>query len=156
MKSIECLREHEVMETVSCGRWPDHCPAALRAHVASCLICADVLEVALALHGDRAAQLRDAQIPSADLVWWRSELRARQEAMRTASRPMTLVEAFGAAAGVGVSVALVKIAWPWLKPLLVLPDFSLLSFSQWSVVIAFALAILVIAPLAMYLVLSDE
>ena len=69
---------------------------------------------------------------------------------------MTLVEAFGAAAGVGVSVALVKIAWPWLKPLLVLPDFSLLSFSQWGVVIPFALAILVIAPLAMYLVLSDE
>jgi hypothetical protein len=69
---------------------------------------------------------------------------------------LTLVETFGAAAGVGVSVALVKIAWPWLKTLLVLPDFSVLSFSQWSVVIAFAVAVLVIAPLAMYVVLSDE
>jgi hypothetical protein len=36
-----------------------------------------------------------AHIPSADLVWWRAELRTRQEAVRTASRPIKLVEAFG-------------------------------------------------------------
>jgi hypothetical protein len=89
-------------------------------------------------------------------MWWRAELRARQEAVRKASRPMTLVEAFGAAAAIGVGVALLRRAWPWLQRFLAIPDLSALSFTQLAIVIAFAVGILVIAPLAMYLVLSDE
>ena len=151
----QCSREHEVMETVSCGRWPEHCPVELRAHISDCSICRDVLDVALALHQDRDSAYPHAHVPSADLVWWRAELRARQEAMRTASRPITITETFGAAAGIGVAVALMKSAWPWLKTTFVLPDLPLFSFSQAGLVIVFALAVLVIAPLA-YLALSDE
>jgi hypothetical protein len=156
MKAAECLREHEVMEIVSCGRWPDRCPDELRQHIAACNICTDVLEVALAFHADGGAHAAGVQIPSAGLVWWRAELRSRQEAMRKASRPMTLVQAFGAAAGVGVAIALLTLAWSWLKAVVPLPDFSTLSLSQAGILIAFAVVlIVVIAPLA-YLVLSDE
>ena len=152
----ECSREQDVMEIVSSERWPDQCPDELRAHVAQCSNCTDVLEVAQALHEDRAIACMDAQIPSAELVWWRAELRARQEAMIVASRPITLVEAFGAAAGVGVAVALINRAWPWMKSFLVMPDFTILSSSQLALVIAFALGALIIAPLAVYLAFSDE
>jgi hypothetical protein len=144
------------MEIVSCGRWPDQCPEELRLHIAECAICTDVLQIALALHEDRAISHIDARIPSADLMWWRAEIRSRQEAVRKASRPMTVVEAFGAAAAIGVAAALISRGWPWLQRFLVLPDFSALSVTHLAIIIAFAVGILVIAPLAMYLVLSDE
>lgn len=154
MKPTECMRELEVMEMVACGRWADRCPEELRAHVSMCEICSDVLDVALAFHEDREAH-GNVQIPAAGLVWWRAELRARQEAMRKVSRPMTVVQAFGAAAGVGAAAALLSLAWPWLRAL-VMPDLSTLSFAQWGIVIVIAFAVIVIAPVAMYFVLSDD
>ena len=72
------------------------------------------------------------------------------------SRPISLVEAFAAASGVGVAFALLNRAWPSLKTFLATIDLSSLSSAQWALVIAFGVAVLVIAPLAMYLVLSDE
>ena len=78
-----------------------------------------------------------------------------QEAMRAVSRPIRWVEAFGGACAAGVAVALFSQAWPWLKQALALIDVSSLSFAQWTVLLAAALALL-IAPVAMYFVLSDE
>jgi hypothetical protein len=156
MKPIECLRENEVIEAVECERWPDRCADDLRAHITSCAICSDVLTVALAIHDERELEYREAQVPSAGLVWWRAELRARQEAIQTVSRPITLVQAFGAASATGAAVALLSRAWPWLRSLFTFSDLAAISSSQWGIVIACALAFLVIAPLAMYLVLSDE
>jgi hypothetical protein len=155
MRLAECQREQEIMELVACGRWPERCPDELRSHLAACEFCTDVLEVALAFHADRETHA-SIQVPSAGLVWWRAELRARQEVMRKVSRPMTLIQAFGAAAGVGAAVAILSQAWPWLKRLLALPDLATLSLSQWGLVIAIAFAVIVVAPLAMYLALSDE
>jgi hypothetical protein len=155
MNITVCPREQEVFEIVSCERWPDRCPDDLRTHIASCPVCADVLEVASALHQEHQMPI-DAQIPSAGLVWWRAELRVRQEALRSASRPITIVEGFGAAAAIGVAAAFLSRAWPWLKTVLTLPDFTALSATQLALVIAVTLAVLIIAPLAMYFVLSDE
>jgi len=156
MNITQCPCEQEVLEIVSCERWPDRCPEDLRTHVTACTLCADVLEVALALHQERQMPAIDAQIPSAGLVWWRAELRARQEALRSVSRPITVVEALGAAAAVGVAAAFLSRAWPWLKAFFVMPDFTALSATQLGLVIAVTLAVLIIAPLAMYFVLSDE
>jgi hypothetical protein len=155
MKIAECVREYEVVESVGCGRWPDGC-AELRAHVETCAVCTDVLKVALALHEDREIAFADAKIPSAGLVWWRAELRARQEAMRTAARPITVAQIFGAASAIAVASALLAGAWPWLKTMLVLPSVPTLSVFQWGIVIALGLAVFVVAPLAMYLALSDD
>ena len=151
-----CERDQEVAAVVACGRWPEDCSEELRSHIEGCTICTDVLEVARALHEDHELASVQAQVPAADLVWWRAELRVRQEAVRSASRPITLVQAFGAASAVGVAAALLRGAWPWLKDVFVTPDFSVLSPLQLALVIGFALGILVIAPLAMYVVLSDE
>ena len=110
MKLTECRRECEVVEAVGCGRWPERCPEDLRDHVSSCAVCSQVLEVALVLRDDRESAYQQAVIPSAGLVWWRAELRARQEAMRAASRAITFVQAFGAAAVIGMSLALLSLA----------------------------------------------
>lgn len=156
MKPVECLREQELIETVTHGRWPEGCDSELRAHIATCSICGDALQLCLSFNEDRETAKAGAQIPSAGLVWWRAELRARQEAMRTAARPITFIEAFGAAAGTGLAVAILSRAWPWLKTFLGISDLSGLSPYQWGVFIGVALAVLVVAPLTMYLVLSDE
>ena len=156
MNAMDCLREQEVVQMVACGRWPDRCPEDLRAHVSTCAVCSDAVEVALAFREDLEDASLGAHVPPPGLVWWRAELRARQEAMRTVSRPMTLVQAFGGACTVGVAVALLTRAWPWLKNTLTFIDLSAFSFSQWTVLLTAALALLIIAPLAMYLVLSDE
>jgi hypothetical protein len=163
MNVNECRREAEVTEVVASGRWPERCPEDIRAHVAGCFICADIVEVALTLREDYEAAMVQAQVPPPGLVWWRAELRARQEAMRTVSRPMTIVQAFGLACAAGVLVAVFSPLWPWLTEQLRLRgSIDMTSFSpilaQWGIplALAVALALIIAAPIAMYLVLSDE
>jgi hypothetical protein len=172
MNPIECPREQEVMEVVAAGRWPERCPEELRAHVTQCGICADAAEVAIAIHQDYDDAFAAAHVPPAGLVWWRAELRARQDAMRAVSRPLTLVHAFGGACAVGVVLAVFSRLWPWIQNWFSLPEIANvdlpiaaevtnaapLLLAQWGVPLAFAigLALFIVAPVAMYLVFSDE
>jgi len=151
MSRMECLREQEVLDAVRCGR----CSDELKTHASECAVCSDVVEIATLFREDLEGGLAHARVPSAGLVWWRAEIRSRQEALRTVSRPITWVQAFGGACTAGVGIALLGRAWPWLKHALTQIDVSTLSLSQWSLLLS-ALALLIIAPLAMYLVLSDE
>jgi hypothetical protein len=152
MSSMECLREQEILEAVNYGRYSEE----LKAHASQCAVCSDVVQVATVLREDLEGGLAYVRVPSAGLVWWRAEIRSRQDAMRTASRPITWVQAFGGACTAGVGIALLSRAWPWLKHAITQIDISTLSFAQWSLLLAAALALLIIGPLAMYLVLSDE
>jgi hypothetical protein len=92
MSSVECTREIEVVEAVTNGRWPAGTPEDLQLHAAGCPVCTDVVRVALALTQDRSAALAKARVPSAGLVWWRSEMRARRDAVSKATRPLRIVE----------------------------------------------------------------
>ena len=106
----ECFREPDVIEAVRSGAWPRRCEDALREHVESCGVCAEVLTVALAFH--EGADAVDApRLPSAAHVWWRAGIRARQDAAHTAERPMTVVEGVAAASGVGLASAAIAIGW---------------------------------------------
>src|SRR5436305_111084 len=108
MKMLECTRESETTEAVQSGRWPDGCHGELRQHVHNCLVCSEVVTVALALRTDYEDIAPDIRIPSAGLVWWRAELRARREAVRAVQRPLTLFQAFAAACSIGVVLALLS------------------------------------------------
>lgn len=141
----ECVREHEIVEAVTSGRWPEACDPELRTHAMSCAICKDVVLVATALHEERDVAVSNAPVTPAGLVWWRAELRARREAVRVAERPMTVVHALAAAAVVGVTLALVG---GLLPTLINLPELGLLAGG-------FA-TLLVVAPIALYFVFSDK
>jgi len=157
---MECAREQDVVDAVVSGRWPERADAALRAHVAACAICSDVAEVAGALHEDHEAAWRDARIPSSARVWWRAEMRARQEAARRAAQPMAVVQAAAAACGGGVLIAFVMLFWPALHSLFAGLDLSsLASLSGNLPVLALVLAIgsiLLIAPIAIYFAVSEK
>ena len=71
------------------------------------------LAAALAAEGE-AAQL-DAEPPSSARVWWRAQMRARQEAAQAANRPLTFVHAVAIACGVGLLLGVGTIALAWLR-----------------------------------------
>src|SRR6476660_6387022 len=89
----ECLHETEVVEAVANGAWPSACSADLKAHVAACAICGELAAVAGAIRGDCQTARAHLQVPSAGLVWWRAQLRARQQNAEAAGRPITYVHA---------------------------------------------------------------
>lgn len=163
-----CRREADVLEAVAFGRWPDHC-TELAAHVSTCEVCGDLLEVARALHEDRESACREAQPPAAGMVWWRATIRARAEAARTATQPISILQGMAGASIVGVGAALVSLAWQsrhWVDRLRELgvdlqsrradiAAVSTLAAHGLPIVIALAAA-LVLAPLALYFTLADE
>ena len=141
----ECVREHEIVEAVTEGRWPEACDAELRSHAGQCAVCKDVVLVARALHEERDTAVMNAPVTPAGLVWWRAELRARREAVRAAERPMTWVHSLAAASAVGVAVALVGGLLP-----------TLISLPQVGLLLGGLATLLVVAPIALYFVFSDK
>jgi hypothetical protein len=110
--NIECRREQDVLDAIAAERWPDRCDAELSAHVAGCAICTDVAAVARAFREEHEAAWRDARVPPSGRVWWRAEMRARQEAARKAAEPITVVQGIAGACAAGIVAALIGIVWP--------------------------------------------
>jgi hypothetical protein len=124
----------------------------MRKHVAGCSICSDVVIAVRSLREESSRSIEDARVPPASLVWWRAELRSRQEASRLAERPLKLANAFAPACAIGVALALMTGMLPlfrqWLNVLTGFPQLGLLT-------VALA-AFLVATPVALYFVFSDK
>jgi hypothetical protein len=118
VKIVDCCREQDVLDALTSGRWPDRADEDLRTHVAACELCADIVDVAGALLMDRDDQPGDARIPSSAVMWWRAQMRARQEAAREAARPITVAQAMASVAAVGLTVSALVALSPWLNGLL--------------------------------------
>jgi hypothetical protein len=101
MKPLECEFESEVLAAALQSRWPERVDAELRAHVAGCTACADVLAIAGSIEESRAETWAQAAIPDSGKVWRLCHSRARFEAARAAGRPITVaqVAAFACSAG---------------------------------------------------------
>jgi hypothetical protein len=159
MTIIECPRESDVLDAIDSKRWPHRADRELVDHVAACAICSDVLTVAAAMREDQDATWQEASLPSSGQVWWRAEMRVRQEAIRAASRPITVAYSVAACAALVLIVAAGWFAWPtvhdFVSSIASTPTPSLASPLTLPLLVAFG-ALLVIAPVALYLVLSDE
>jgi hypothetical protein len=95
-----------------------------------------------------------ARVPTAEIVWWRAQMRAREEAARKAARPMLFTQALALAALIGL---LVSIAGRLTIPALSLSEVSSLSFgAPLMYVVIVAASCLLLAPLAVYLALARE
>jgi hypothetical protein len=100
-----CPHEGDVLELATLGRWPGRADAALRAHVATCAICADLAEVAGVLAEWQDTALSRVRVPDASHVWRHAERRARAEAARRATQPVLVVELAAVAAIIVMLVA---------------------------------------------------
>ena len=110
--NVECTLEGDLLDAMTTGSWPDGCGNDLRDHVTECVVCLDLLEVAVAVQEDYRSAVGEARIPSPSLVWWRAELRVKRDAVETSARPITLVQAFAAATGLSAIAALAGLLLP--------------------------------------------
>jgi hypothetical protein len=149
---IECNREQDILDAVASGRWPERVDAELMAHAKCCRICTEVAMVSMLYQEDYSAALEEARVPSSGLVWWKSELRSRQEAVRAASRPIEMVQ--GVSVVCVVSVLLIALA-------LLSSQFDLGAIStfihQQPLILWLVMGVVAaLTPVALYFVYSGE
>jgi hypothetical protein len=125
--------------------------------------------VADAIAAEASIARAEAQPPSSAIVWWRAQMRARQEAARLAEKPITIVHALSIAAGaglmlsvIGYALAGVKGSVAWLAGVCqsisgaaagISPDLT----SRWvSLGFTAMLISAVIASIAAYFIFADE
>jgi hypothetical protein len=168
---LECSRERDVLDAVSSGRWPHQCGDELRDHVAACDVCADVAVAAEALQDARDHEWGEARVPPSGRVWWRAEMRARQEAAHKAAQPITIAQGLAGACAAGLVLAYIEIVWlrfssladlmTSLKEFISAGQLEIASLSAsmpqlgWQLAVAIGAWILLV-PIALYLVLSEE
>ena len=180
MNPLACAREADVLEAVlrqqldldrpDAEGWLDD-GGDLRRHVEQCDICADVAAVATLFREDRELARHDVRVPAAGQVWWRAAVRARLDGAHAAARPLTWAQGIAGASAVGVGVAVMGVAWPtidraagwlgshaWSIGPAALAIVDVVSAAvQHSLPFAIAAAAgMVLAPLALYLALSDD
>lgn len=126
--------------------------------------------VAGAIAAEASTARREAAPPSSAIVWWRAQMRARQEATRAVERPLTIVHglAIAIAAGlllsiVGAGIAGVKGSLGWLGNLyasLATSGATLATIdltSRWITLPMTAMIVsLLIASVAAYVIFADE
>lgn len=135
---MSCPCERDVLDLVAIGQWPSRADATLRAHVAACATCAEVAAVAAVVR-EWADDPRPVTVPDAAVVWYRAQVRAKEEAARRASRPVlaaqlvALVTVILAVVTMGPSAEWYLSLLPELSlPELSLPTVSLPDVSTWS------------------------
>lgn len=126
--------------------------------------------IADAIAAEASSARREAQPPSSAIVWWRAQMRARQEAARAVERPLTIVHALAIACGLGLLFSLVGTAMvgvkgsiAWLTSLYGSLTFSSAApsvASPWTVlpvvVLAAALFSILAASVAAWVIFADE
>ena len=112
MNAPLCPREGEVLDALRSGAWPAGCGEELRAHPAECPSCRDLVEVTTALFEDRDAGIHEAPVPGSGLVWWKMQMRHRQEAMGSARRTLLLVQATALSVAGGLALLMLQLFVP--------------------------------------------
>jgi len=89
-----CSCEPEIAQAIRDGRWPDACAKELRDHVERCANCSDLVLVTLTFQRARHDLPFDGVPGSANLLWWRAQLRRRNAAAERISKPVTIAQIF--------------------------------------------------------------
>ena len=105
----ECVRAADVLAAMTAGPEPGLSNEESRLHADACESCREMVAVVSALRGERDRLRRSATIPSAGLVWWRAQLRQRQQAALKATAPVTAVHAAAVVAALVLALVLVSV-----------------------------------------------
>jgi hypothetical protein len=169
--ATECSREQDVLDAVSAGRWARRCDAELRSHVDGCPICQDVAAVFAAISEERDAAEQDGDVPPSSIVWWRAQIRAREEAAAAAARPIAVAQIVAVACLIAAAIALAPLALTAVK----VTAASTVSVAAWFApraaavssafalvtgmalpILPFAAASILLAPIFLYYMLREE
>jgi hypothetical protein len=123
---------------------------------ATCRECVEMAALEALVRNDFERTLHEARVPTPEIVWWRAQMRAREQAARTAARPILFTQALAVAALIGFLVSVVG------RLTLSFPSFtwnSLPSLPSGFPILPIAVAVgcwVVLAPVAVYLALSRD
>ncbi len=110
----ECARAADVLAAMTAGREPGLANEELQQHADACEACREMVMVVSALRGERDRLRRSTTVPSAGLVWWRAQLRQRQQASLKAAAPVTAVHAAAVVAAIVLAVVLATRVAPFV------------------------------------------
>jgi len=94
MNLYPCSREKDISVALKSGQWPDACDLDLRAHVEACARCSDLVLVTRSMQEARANTMAKVRLEPPGVIWWRAQLRRRQEAVERIGRPMSRAQGF--------------------------------------------------------------
>ena len=89
-----CSYEADIVQALRNGHWPEACTRELRAHVAACTGCRDLVLVGEAFQQAKEEAAREIPSGSPGLLWWRAQLRRRNAAAQKITRPITIAQTF--------------------------------------------------------------
>ena len=101
-----CPHEAEIQAVLRRGHWPDACEPELRQHVAICDRCSRRLLVLQTFQTARAESMQAAQLGHPGLLWWRAQLRRRNEALQRVSKPAMTGQLFALCISILTAVTL--------------------------------------------------
>lgn len=119
-----------------------------------CPECGPLVALAEEIHREFERTRQHARLPTPEIVWWRAQMRAREEAARAAARPILFTQALAVAALIGLLVSVVG--------RLTLPVMSWAGMSDLPArlpLIPIAIAAvcwLIVAPAALYFAFSRD
>ncbi len=92
-----CPFEKELHELLVKGRWPQAAAPDLRAHITTCRSCSKLALVTETFRRARAATIAVARPGSPGVLWWRAQLRRRNAAVESITRPLLGAQIFALA-----------------------------------------------------------
>jgi len=101
-----CPHEAEAQAVLRRGHWPDACDPELRKHVETCDRCAGQLVVLHAFQRARSEAVQVAHMGHPSLLWWRAQLRRRNDALERVGKPITTAQIFALCISIVTAVAL--------------------------------------------------
>ena len=135
----------------------------------ACAVCSDLADVTGAVVDDRDRAWSQARVPSAGIVWWRAQLRAREDAARAAGRPVAFIQGIAASVAIWLILSLVRAVpaeyleeWrTWITSALPHLTFTMADVARVTSTVPLVLFILVavwlvLAPVAIYFAAADE
>lgn len=121
---------------------------------ADCPQCGPLVKLAEDIRREFEYTRREARVPTPEIVWWRAQMRAQQEAARKAARPIVFTQALAIAALLGL---LISVAGRLTLPTVSLSEMAPLTAGVPLLRVAIAaFCCLVIAPLAVYVALARD
>ena len=125
-----------------------------RCEKAECPECGPLVALEEQIRREFAQTQLHARVPTAEIVWWRAQMRAREEAARTAARPIFFTQALAVAALIGL---LVSVVGRLTLPVISWAGFPGLAAGLHVMPIAIVAACwLIIAPAVLYVAFSRD
>ncbi len=107
MRVPSCPHEENVLWAVKSGQWEDF----LQAHVVTCSICQEAVNVSRYLGTLTAPPENEPPLPNPGQIWWKAQRLEKQAKMERAARPILIFQNIALAATTLVLFALAP--WRW-------------------------------------------